>query len=51
MLAAERLENTPENLRDWLHQPNMIKPNCLMPNLKLAGDDLNHLTAYLESLR
>jgi cytochrome c2 len=48
MLAAERLENTPENLRDWLHQPNIIKPNCLMPNLKLGADDLTALTAYLE---
>lgn len=51
MLAAERLENTPENLRDWLRQPNIIKPNCLMPNLKLGDDDLTALTAYLETLQ
>lgn len=51
MLAGERLENTPENLRDWLHQPNILKPNCYMPNLKLSDGDLDMLTAYLETLR
>lgn len=51
MLAAERLENTAENMRRWLYQPNIVKPNCLMPNLKLGRDDLTALTAYLESLQ
>jgi cytochrome c oxidase subunit 2 len=51
MLAGERLANTPANLRDWLHEPNLIKPNCLMPNLNLSGQDLSALTAYLEGLR
>ncbi len=51
MLAGERLANTPANLRDWLHEPNLIKPNCLMPNLKLSDQDLTALTAYLEGLR
>ncbi len=51
MLAAERIENTPENLKNWLRQPNIIKPNCEMPNLKLSGNDLTALTALLESLK
>jgi len=51
MLAGERLENTSANLREWLHEPNLIKPNCLMPNLNLSDQDLSALTAYLESLR
>ncbi len=51
MLAGERLENTPENLRNWLHEPNAIKPGCYMPNVNLSSDDLTALTAYLESLR
>lgn len=51
MLAAERLANTPANLRQWLHQPELIKPNCLMPSLNLSESDLNSLTAYLESLK
>ena len=51
MLAGERLENTRENMRDWLHEPNIIKPGCEMPNLKLSNTDLAALTAYLESLQ
>lgn len=51
MLAGERLKNTPENLRDWLHEPNILKPGCQMPNLQLSPDDLTRLTAYLESLK
>ncbi len=41
MLAAERIENTPGNLKDWLRQPNIIKPDCEMPNLKLSDTRLN----------
>lgn len=51
MLAAERIQNTPENLRDWLRQPNVIKPGCEMPNLNLSGHDLTVLTAFLEGLK
>jgi cytochrome c oxidase subunit 2 len=51
MLAAERILNTPDNLKDWLRQPNVIKPNCLMPRLQLSGNDLTALTALLESLK
>jgi cytochrome c oxidase subunit II len=51
MLAGERLPNTRENLRDWLHEPNILKPNCYMPNLKLSARDLASVTAYLETLR
>jgi len=51
MLAAERIENTPENLKNWLRQPNLIKPACQMPNLKLSDNDLTALTALLESLQ
>jgi cytochrome c oxidase subunit II len=50
MLAGERLENTSANLRDWLHEPNVVKPNCLMPNLNLSDQDLDALAAYLGGL-
>jgi len=48
---------TPENLRAWLKDPNSMKPmqNAVngigMPNLNLADDELDALTAYLLSLR
>lgn len=51
MLAGERIANTTHNMRDWLHEPNIIKPGCEMPNLKLSDQDLTQLTAYLESLK
>lgn len=51
MLAGERIENTATNLRDWLREPNIVKPDCLMPNLHLSDRDLDALTAYLESLK
>jgi cytochrome c oxidase subunit II len=51
MLAAERLENSAQNLKQWLHEPNVIKPGCYMPNLKLSANDLENLTAFLETLR
>ena len=51
MLAGERLENTSDNLRQWLHQPNILKPGCYMPDLKLTDQQLRLLTAYLETLK
>jgi len=51
MLAAERMENTPQNLRDWLREPKVVKPGCYMPNLKLSDQDLTDVTAFLETLQ
>ncbi len=51
MLAGEKVRNTPDQLRQWLHEPNLVKPGCLMPNLNLSDQDLTQLTAYLESLK
>jgi cytochrome c oxidase subunit 2 len=50
-LAAERLPNTSDNLRAWLAHPDVIKPASHMPNLHLRDADLEHLVAYLETLR
>lgn len=50
-LAAGRLDNTPVNLEAWIHNPNQYKPGSLMPNTGLSPDELNDITAYLETLR
>ncbi|MGH9504130.1 MAG: cytochrome c oxidase subunit II [Terriglobales bacterium] len=50
-LAAGRLTNTPENLGRWLHEPDVIKPGCKMPNLHLPKNQQDALVAYLETLR
>jgi cytochrome c oxidase subunit 2 len=50
-LGAERLQNTPENLRRWLAEPDVLKPGSYMPNLHLSEHDLDRLVAYLLTLR
>jgi cytochrome c oxidase subunit 2 len=50
-IAAGAAKNTPENLRQWILNPDAIKPGSLMPAMQLSGQDLDALTAYLETLR
>jgi cytochrome c oxidase subunit II len=50
-LASGAAANTPANLRLWIQNPNAIKPGSLMPAMKLSDEDLNAVTAYLETLR
>jgi cytochrome c oxidase subunit 2 len=50
-IAAGAVPNTPENLRLWIKDPSAIKPGSLMPAMGLNDQDLNALTAYLETLR
>jgi cytochrome c oxidase subunit 2 len=49
-IAAGAAENTPENLRLWIQNPNAIKPGSLMPAMQLSGPDLDALVSYLETL-
>jgi len=49
-LASGVLANTPENLIKWIRNPQAIKPECQMPNLKLSEDEVEALAAYLEEL-
>jgi cytochrome c oxidase subunit 2 len=51
ILAAGALENTPENLRRWLADPQAIKPGCHMPNMKLSTPQIEEVARYLESLK
>ena len=50
-IAAGAALNTPENLRLWIRDPNAIKPGSLMPAMELDDQELDALTAYLETLR
>src|SRR6266567_3750737 len=50
-LASGAAENTPENLRLWIENPDAIKPGSLMPAMKLSDADLDALVHYLETLR
>ena len=50
-IAAGAAENTAENLRLWIQDPDAIKPGSLMPAMKLNDDELDALVRYLETLR
>jgi cytochrome c oxidase subunit II len=50
-LAAGTLANTRLHLASWIEDPHVSKPLNQMPPNSLAGDDLQALVAYLESLR
>jgi len=50
-LGAGMARNTPENLRAWVQDPGSLKPGALMPAMKVSGDQLDQLVAYLVTLR
>lgn len=50
-IAAGVLENTTEHLQQWLRNPQEVKPRALMPNLGLNQEQLDALTAFLQSLK
>jgi cytochrome c oxidase subunit 2 len=50
-LASGAIRNTHDNLRNWIRDPNVKKPGCLMPAMQLNDPDLDAVTAYMESLR
>ena len=58
--ASAIVDNTNDNLRKWLENPNTVKPGNHMaqlagaytnPSLHLSSDDISALVAYLRSLQ
>jgi cytochrome c oxidase subunit 2 len=50
-IASGAAENTPQNLRLWIQNPDAIKPGSLMPAMKLGDTELDALVRYLETLQ
>ena len=50
-LAAGQLENTRENLRRWIAEPQAIKPDSRMPNPGLTSHELDEVTEFLVQMR
>jgi cytochrome c oxidase subunit 2 len=48
-LAALTIPNTPERMREWIGDPQRLKPGSLMPKLALTPAQLTELVAYLEA--
>ena len=47
MIGAGVVPNTPENLADWLRDPEELKPGAEMPATELTDDQIDALIAYL----
>jgi len=50
-IGAGAAQNTPKHLRAWVDNPGTFKPGALMPAMKLSGDEVDKLTAYLVTLQ
>lgn len=50
-LASGVIPNTPANLRQWIENPDSFKPGALMPAMQLTDQQLDEVTAYLETLK
>jgi cytochrome c oxidase subunit II len=50
-LASGMVPNTPELLRQWMDDPQKVKPGCLMPAFGIGGRDRDRILGYLGTLR
>jgi len=50
-LASGMFKNTDENLRQWVADPQKLKPGCLMPAFGLSAREQDQVVRYLLSLR
>jgi cytochrome c oxidase subunit 2 len=50
-LASGMVPNTPDNLRQWVDDPQKVKKGCLMPAFGLDGRDRDLVMRYLLTLR
>lgn len=50
-LASGVMDSTPENLRQWIKSPDTFKRGALMPAMQLNDEQLDQVTAYLETLK
>jgi cytochrome c oxidase subunit 2 len=50
-LASGAIPNDPDHLRNWIKDPQQIKPGNLMPDMQLSEKELDRVVAYLSSLQ
>jgi len=49
-IGAGVAANTPENLHQWVRDPQVLKVGCLMPNLQLLDNEVDEIVGYLQTL-
>ena len=49
-IAAGAADNTPENLRAWVYDPDTFKPGVMMPAMQLSKEDVDKVVVYLTTL-
>lgn len=49
-IASGVEKNTPKTLRQWIDNPDLTKPGCLMPKMHLNNRELDAITAYMATL-
>jgi cytochrome c oxidase subunit 2 len=49
-LASGAAPNTPQNLENWIQDPDSIKPGSLMPAMHLTSEQVHSITSYLNTL-
>lgn len=49
-IGSGSVKLTPANLREWIKDPDHFKPGVLMPAMHLDNQQLDEVTAYLETL-
>jgi cytochrome c oxidase subunit 2 len=49
-IASGAVQNTHENLRMWIQNPDVFKPGSKMPAMNLSDEDLSAVVSYLETL-
>lgn len=50
-IGAGVADMNPENLRDWIKDPQNLKPGCLMPDMRLGKPELDSIVEYLSTLK
>jgi cytochrome c len=48
---AGKVQNTPQNMMQWLQNPQSMDPQNAMPNLGITPADARDITAFLMSLK
>ena len=51
VIGSGAAANTPRNLLSWVQNPQVIKQDCLMPDMRIPEDHIWHVVGYLRTLR